>query len=298
MNSGQLKMQDVLIATDFSTRSDRALRRATLLAQMTSSRLTILHAVDDDQPIRLIEAEKQEAMRLLSALAATVEQADKVSCDVDIALGDPFQAIVETAEKLDSKLIVIGPHRRDLLRDIFIGTTAERTIRNSSRPIVMANAVPSGQYQRIVVATDFSDCSANAILTAKSLGLFDAAKVAAIHAFDSAAKGMLRRASVSNDVLLEYEEEEAQLAAAEMQQFFSKIDFKPDKQITQPIKSTAADLIQSCARTESADLVVIGTQGKSAMRRLFLGSVASELLSESKVDVLAVPFGNKSLQTN
>ncbi|HEU6442162.1 MAG TPA: universal stress protein, partial [Microvirga sp.] len=48
-------MRTILVATDFSTRSDRALRRATLLARHVSARLVLIHVVDDDRPVRLVE---------------------------------------------------------------------------------------------------------------------------------------------------------------------------------------------------------------------------------------------------
>lgn len=43
-------MQRIVAATDFSSRSDRAVRRAGLLAREFDAQLTLLHVVDDDQP--------------------------------------------------------------------------------------------------------------------------------------------------------------------------------------------------------------------------------------------------------
>ena len=56
----------ILAATDFSTRSNRALRQAGLLAQPGSAQLHIVHVVDDDQPEELVRMEKREAERVLS----------------------------------------------------------------------------------------------------------------------------------------------------------------------------------------------------------------------------------------
>jgi hypothetical protein len=49
----------ILAATDFSTRSNRALRQAGLLAQHTEAELHVLHVVDDDQPDELVRMEKR-----------------------------------------------------------------------------------------------------------------------------------------------------------------------------------------------------------------------------------------------
>ena len=48
-------MDRLLLATDFSTRSDRALRRAALIADKSGAAITLLHVIDDDQPKYLIE---------------------------------------------------------------------------------------------------------------------------------------------------------------------------------------------------------------------------------------------------
>jgi universal stress protein E len=56
----------ILAATDFSTRSQRALRRAGFLARDTGVELALVHVVDDDQPQDLIEMEGREAKRILA----------------------------------------------------------------------------------------------------------------------------------------------------------------------------------------------------------------------------------------
>ena len=56
----------ILAATDFSTRAQRALRRAGLLARDTGAELTLVYVVDDDQPQDLIEMEGREAKRILA----------------------------------------------------------------------------------------------------------------------------------------------------------------------------------------------------------------------------------------
>ena len=55
----------ILAATDFSTRSNRGLRQAGLLAQGSGASVAIVHVVDDDQPQALLEMERGEANRIL-----------------------------------------------------------------------------------------------------------------------------------------------------------------------------------------------------------------------------------------
>ncbi|ABD89391.1 universal stress protein [Rhodopseudomonas palustris] len=286
-------MKRLLVATDFSTRSDRALRRAVLLAHQYSAEMTIVHVIDDDQPPQLLRAEEREISSLLHDLAATVREIDRVPCDGRVAFGEPFQAIAKTAENVDADVIVMGPHRRQALRDIFIGTTADRTIRCSLRPVIMANAVPAGHYGSILLATDLSECSANAATKAQALGIFDRGGVIVVHAFDAPAQTMIVRSSMTANEERAYLAEEENRAAHGVAEFLTRVGLRPSRSIVQLSEGSAPHAIKDCIRQQRADLVVIGTRGRSAAAKFFLGSVAGELLGDSDIDVLVVPPPNE-----
>lgn len=282
-------MKRILVATDFSTRSDRALRRATLLAQQSGARLLLVHAVDDDQPRQLLEAERQAAGTLLHHLAATVRDADRVECDAKLAEGDPFQAIVELAEDADADLIVMGPHRRRVLRDAFVGTTVERTIRRSHRPVIMANAVPVRPYDRILLATDCSEYSALAMEAARGLGLLQHAEIVVLHAFDALAERFSFSTSMTEEQRRSQLAGEEHRAAIELGEFLGRLQFGPSRRLVRPIAGSAARAILDCALEQRSDLVVMGTRGRSGVAKVLLGSVAEEVLRDAEQDVLAVP---------
>ncbi len=282
-------MKRILVATDFSTRSDRALRRAILLGRQFSAAIVIVHVVDDDQPTRLREAEVRESAALLDEVAATMREIDRLSCETRLVLGDPFQAIADSVHATSADLVVMGPHRRQALRDVFIGTTVERAIRISPRPVIMANGVPAGRYDRILVATDLSDSSAAAIVEARGLGILDHTDTIVVHAFDSPAVSLMIRAATTMEQLKDHIAEADARAMAELTEFLQRIDVQPRRRVTQLIEVSAAAVIRDRIRKEKADLVVIGTHGRTGAAKFFLGSVAEEILRTSEVDVLVVP---------
>ncbi|MGF1610917.1 MAG: universal stress protein, partial [Kiloniellales bacterium] len=161
----------------------------------------------------------------------------------------------------------------------------------SRRPVIMANALPVGAYDRILVATDLSDCSALAIEAARRLGLLDSADVVALHAFDAPAQGMMLRASTTTQQLKNYLADQEEHAGAELEAFLNRLAFKPRERIVRLIETSAAETIRECVRQGRVDLVVLGTRGRSGMARLFLGSVAEDVLRNAEIDVLAVPPG-------
>lgn len=282
-------MKPVLVATDFSVRSDRAIRRATLVAREHGAALVLLHVIDDDQPARIVKAEREAATALLEEQARTISGGDGVPATPKVVLGDPFEGIAAAARECDPALVVIGPHRRQALRDVFVGTTAERAIRASRRPILMANAVPAGPWRHVLLALDLSDCSAEAARAVAELGLESHAAVTALHVFEAPATPVMARTSATAGALEAYGEEEAARARAALDAFLAPLPVAPVSRVVERSVTSPAATIGAVAASVSADLVVVGTRGRGGIAKLLLGSVCEEVLRMAERDVLAVP---------
>ncbi len=180
-------MQTILLATDFSERSDRALRRAVLLGRESGACIHLLHVVDDDRPRRIVDRDANDARALLDELALTLREVDGVSCDTSVMQADPFDGIARAVSNISPDLLILGPHRRQILRDAFVGTTAERTIRAVQCPVLMVNGLPAGPYKQTLLTTDLSN---NAQAALKRFEKFQAGmnnSMAIVHVFDAPA---------------------------------------------------------------------------------------------------------------
>ena len=180
-------MQRIMMATDSSERSARALRRAVILACRHGALLGVVHVVDDDRPRRIVDHEVGDARQLLGELARTLKEIDGVVCTTEVLLDDPFAGIVKAAEEATPDLLVIGPHRRQILRDAFVGTTAERTIRAVRCPVLMANGPPVGPWRSVLMSTDLSEQSGQALRRFLAAGIAGDALRAILHVLDAAA---------------------------------------------------------------------------------------------------------------
>lgn len=140
-------MDSILVATDFSPRADRALRRAVLVARQFSARIILLHALDDELPEPLLAVQRDGSEELLTEMAATIATNDQVDCSYRLVMGDPFRALVDTARDLEPDLVALGPHRRSLLKDIFMARLlngrSARAARLSLWPMAYRQAVIS-----------------------------------------------------------------------------------------------------------------------------------------------------------
>jgi nucleotide-binding universal stress UspA family protein len=191
------------------------------LAHKAGAELVLLRVVDDDQPPGIIELETREANRILSEQINAVVELRGLHCHPMVASGDPFDAILRAAKATSADLIVMGSHRKQLLRDIFIGTTIERVIRKSSAPVLMVNKEVQHPYARVLAAVDMSRPSAHALRCADTLGLMDA-RVTIVHAFWAMARGKMFVANTPIEQIDEYVAKERLRASAELMAFLKE----------------------------------------------------------------------------
>lgn len=282
-------MRRILAATDFSTRSQRAVRRAGLLARQSGAELTLLHVVDDDQPAHLVELERREAGKILGEQVQSVDELRGIRCRHVVTAGDAFDAILRTAETAPADLVVMGAHRKQLLRDIFVGTTIERVIRTGSRPVLMVNGEAAHPYVRVLAAVDMSDASARALQSARTLGFFDNAHLSIVHAFEAFAKSTLFIADATQERIDAYVAQEQSRTIAELTAFLQAHGCGDLPWSFRAEEGAPFQTISRAVKEMHLDLLVVGTHGRSGIAKVLLGSVAEEVLRSLDVDILAVP---------
>lgn len=286
--AGVTAISRILVATDLSTRSDRALRRATLIAKRLEASLSVVHVVDIDQPHRMIEAQRAEAMQVLSETVRTSCETDGVPADFHIAIDDPFRGILSAADASEADLLILGPHR-PRFRDVFTGTTVERVVRNSERPTLVAVQPPSAVYDRTLLAVDFDDASRTAASGALRMGIFDHMAVTVMHAFEAPAAGMMKRSMLPSESVVDYVAHERAAAATMLQRFSEELELPMTPRSVVLMEGSPARSILDSARVHKSDLVVLGTSKKSGAMRLLIGSVAEQVLRDAERDILIIP---------
>jgi nucleotide-binding universal stress UspA family protein len=282
-------MRTILVATDFSTRSDRALRRAVLLARQLEAELRLVHVVDPDRPTRLVEAERHEAELLLGELVETCRREDRVGCRFELRFGEAFEGVLAAAADSGADLIVLGPPRRQLLRGVLTGTTAERVIRAGAQPVLIANAVPAAPYRRVLLASDLSPGAKAAALATLRLGLDRLGALAAVHVHPTAAATLLLRTPVTAREAEPLRAQERREAAAALARFLAETGLVRARRLLLAGDRPIADLLLEAARKVRADLLIVATRGRVGLGKLVLGSVAEELLRRAELDLLTVP---------
>jgi universal stress protein E len=206
-----------------------------------------------------------------------------------VVAGDPFDGILRTAGSIKADLIVMGAHRKQLLRDIFVGTTVERVIRTGPYPVLMVNNEARQPYRNALAAVDMSEPSARAIKAAWSAGLVGDGGITLVHAFFPLGKGKMSMAGIDQAAIDEYVATERRRALDELVAFLAANGLDCPTSPPRVEEGEPFEVISRVVEELRTDLLVLGTHGRSGLAKVLLGSVTEEALRRLDVDVLAVP---------
>lgn len=277
-------MKNILVATDLSERSDRAMDRALMLARQFGARLTVLHVVDDTLPAAVAERMKDAAEAALADHVAPARE--DVNVTAKVAFGEDWVEILRMAEAENADLIIAGLHRRRGIIDFFRGTTVERVLRQSNRPVLVARNRATKDYARVLVGVDFSIYAHRAIETA--LAFAPTAQIRLIHVYDVPFKGFLYGADSRRTVSKQQARQFHDFVAEEMNNFLNILDGDTKKLETVLREGQVHAAIAGEIDSFKSDLLVLGTHGRTGVAHTFLGSVAESFLTDPPTDVLAV----------
>jgi nucleotide-binding universal stress UspA family protein len=275
-------MKRLLVATDLSPRSDRALARAARLARQHGAELHVCHIVDDALPAHLADAQKVAAESILNERIQAYTGDAIASASTAVVTGKPFAAILQEAIEWSAELIVLGAHRGGA-EAMFRGSTAERVIREGHHPVLVVRRDAEADYRRAVIGVDFSLHSLWAART--GFRLAPQAEFHLVHSyvaptstfFTDYVRAQARELHVS---------ELNRTIEEELSAFLARLGDRlpPHKRLV--ITGSASEVLLHLAGQLSADLLVAGTHGRTGVAHALLGSVAEDLLLQAHCDVL------------
>lgn len=276
-------MKKMLMATDLSARSDRALERAVQISEARGAALTVVHVLDEGLRPAAADAERAAAQKAIHDHVAALPVASGLRVAVEVVQGKKDAAVLGMAAKTGADLVVLGVHREDAIKDMFRGKTVERVIRTAEVPVLVVRDRPTGPYKRAMVAVDFSIFAKRAVEIAAAF--VEGGAFHLIHAYHIPFKGLADNRKTAG---LQQDKQFREVAAVEMAAFLAGLDVTGvefDQILRQGLVRQVID--EEFARLKP-DLLVIGTHGRTGITHAFLGSVAEDFLCHPPCDVLAV----------
>ena len=141
--------------------------------------------------------------------------------------------------------------------------------------------------KRILHATDFSPASEPALEEAIDLAKQNDAELLVVHVIEPV-RYVAGEEFGGPELYVRLEEITDQNAQASMKKLIEKVDKLKVKVKSLLLKGVAHEQIVSAAETRKADMIVIGTHGRTGFSKLFMGSVAGRVISTARCPVLTV----------
>jgi nucleotide-binding universal stress UspA family protein len=280
----------VLIATDLSSRSDRALDRALIVAERWAAHLVALTVVEPGDRFNPVTAGRSPGLGTEHALRLAEQRlrADLAVTDLPlstrVAAGPVTDAVVAACAAERAGLVVTGIARNEAFSRMVLGSTVDALARRSPVPLLMVHGRARTPYRHVVVATDFSAASRHALHTA--LGWFPEAAFTLFHAFGNpypALAGMSAARARSDGY------EQAQRDAADFLRTCHLPEAVASRIDLDLAYGDVGELIRLRAATHPSDLVVLGTERRRGLAGWLIGSAAHRILEQAENDVLLVP---------
>ncbi|MFT0546838.1 universal stress protein [Allopusillimonas ginsengisoli] len=267
-------MNNILFATDLSSESELAHQRAQQLATFLSATLRIVHVPEDgNSPVQPTSATKVRSW------------AGNDDTHIESVSGNPCEIITSLAQ--DTDLLVLGQPRRRTAGELFTGTTGERIIRHLTAPVLVVKNKVTETYRRILVAVDLAHRPADILEVAKTL-TSASTQCDVVYAYESPQLNMMVEAATYNMAeLSQHITERRRDLNKKLRAEMTEAGLK-GRAIAIQIEPSPAATIIAFADQIDADLIILGSR-RPGIKRLMLGSVATQVLSRAKMDVLIVP---------
>jgi len=158
-SSFHLKLDNVLVATDFSDASKQAVLYATSLARRHGSKLFVTNVVTSRSESALMDGWRTGQQEIMKQLLAN--RLDGIEHELIVRSGDIWKVLAQLIAERKIDLVVIGTHGRTGVRKLILGSVAENIFRQAPCPVMTLGPSISGQdpefgAERILAATGFA----------------------------------------------------------------------------------------------------------------------------------------------
>lgn len=295
--------QHLLVPLDGSSLAEMALPAATYLARLLAARVTLLHLIERHPPDEVHHHDRHltnaaEATAYLDEIRQRAFADVAVECHVHTSeIDDVARSIVEHISELAPDLIVMCTHGQGGLRRRLTGSKAQQVIALSKMPILLIPPAPEARAEfhcaRILVPLDGEAEHEQGLRAASDLAQLCQAALQLVYVIptidhlkgDDLATGRLmpHTMSIILDMLQEEAAEYLGCQIADLREAGLTV-------AAEVVRGEEASAIVAAAKRQQADLIAMGTHGKSGMDAIWSGSLTPVISDRSSAPLLLVPI--------
>ena len=285
-----IQLSRILVATDFSPASSRALDYAISLARRYDSHIFLTHVISLDAyplaapevTVGIVNSQRREAERRIHEMLSSGRLND-VPHDIRIEEGGLWQAIQNVIDKQQIDLAVVGTHGMGAVQKLVIGSGAEQIFRQSSCPVLTVGpsvegaASPNVAFKHILFPTDFRPSCKREASYAFSLAQEHEATVTLLH--------VLRHLDDYSDDGLTLQREVIKQQLQELVP--GGVAARCQTQFRTAVGDPANEILRFAHET-SADLIVMGAKARTGLAGHVPGTKVFKIVCEAHCPVLTV----------
>ena len=293
-----ITINKILCPVDFFPASDAAANYAAGLAANYGATVHLLHVIAPILPttydyaidtVGILKSLEKSARDEMNLLAARMGDAG-VRSEISICVGDVYDEIKRAIEMEKPELVVMGTHGRRGVERWFMGSTTEKLMRHSPVPLLTISASgelpPAQRFRRIVVTTDFSEGTPDALAHAFSVAQENEAEITLLHVVHDIAADVSGKYRES--ILKGVEKQLQNLIPAEARNW-CEVNTRVETGVPYRI-------ILRTLEDEKVDLLVMNIHGKGMLDRALLGSTAERVVRAASCPVMLIPPMKRKLK--
>lgn len=300
----------ILVATDFSPPAEAALRQAIWLARLSGAQVVLAHVRGDLRKVVHSASTKAKLDLLLGSgdqFEHEVRQRSdarmrKLVADLDASgieiryetlLGEPFVEIIHAVQQEGYDLVLAGTRGLSAWQEFFVGSTAKRLVGKCPSSVWIVKAEYVGPPRVILAATDFSDVSRRAVQEGLWIAQQASADFHLLHVIDASdvPPDLVDHLPEGSTLRQAIDEE----AKSRMSDFLQSLDCDTSQSHIHLSSGTPWKEIKRLGHEYHADLIAMGTVGRSGIKGVLLGSTAEKVLGSCDCSMLTIkPEGFES----
>ena len=287
------QIKTILVGVDFSDCSRCALEQAARLARWNDASLSVIHVVDASvlyDSLAEFQPELDEWRRLnrehaISRLADWTREADAPAGHIrEVMNGTPLDVLLQESRSRHADLLVLGI-TGDSLLPYGAGTMATKCLRKTATKVLLVKQTHPRPFRRIVACVDFSETSREVVKQARRVAGQDQAELHFLHVFQAEWNNWTAQPKLF--ALADFEKNCRALLENNLRQFAAVPQETPALYSVTQAKTHGHGIAEYC-RSVDADLVVLGTRGRTTLKYILLGSTVERLLKEIPCSMLVV----------
>lgn len=294
--------QDVLVVLDPSTEQQKALARAIELAEHTACKLTAFLSIYDFsyEMTTMLSGEERESMRQAVItdreiwIQELLQQArvKGIACSVKVVWHNrPFEAVVQTVTEHGYDLVIKGTHDHDVLKSMIFTPTDWHILRKCPCPVLLVKEHAWPAQGNILAAVNAGSEKAHhkelnqlIIRQAKAMAAMLNANVHLVNAYPGTPIHVAIEIPEFNPV--EYNDSMRHHHIDAANALAGQFDITSDA--VHVLEGMPEDVIPRIAKELDAEMVLIGTIGRTGLSAAIIGNTAEHVIDRLDCDVLAL----------